>query len=116
MNGEYSPGVMALDRLIEWKRKNGRPQKSLGKEPNMNSMRDLDREALKAMSEGIIFPEIEVQLTGEDGNAFAIIGAVQREMKRQGIEKEQRDQFMNEAMSGDYNHLLQTAMKWVTVL
>jgi len=32
-----------------------------------------------------------------------------------GIGKEERDAFMDEAMSGDYDHLLQTCMKWVSV-
>ena len=62
------------------------------------------------------FPEIEVQLTGNDGNAFAVLGTVQKALKRGGVEKEDIDAFMNEAMSGDYDHLLQTCMKTVTVL
>lgn len=61
------------------------------------------------------YPDVEVQLTGEDGNAFAILGAVTKAMKRAGVEKAERDEFMNEATEGDYDHLLQTCMKWVTV-
>jgi len=60
-------------------------------------------------------PEITVQLTGEDGNAFAILGAVKEAMRRGGVDKSEIDQFMAEATSGDYDHLLQTAMKWVDV-
>ena len=61
------------------------------------------------------YPEIEVQLLGTDANAFAIMGAVTQAMRRGGIGKEERDAFMDEAMSGDYDHLLQTCMKWVSV-
>ena len=62
------------------------------------------------------YPLIEVQLSGNDGNAFGILGAVQREMKRGGLEKARIDEFMAEATSGDYDALLRTCMKWVTVL
>jgi len=60
-------------------------------------------------------PEIEVELTGTDGNAFAILGKVQRELKRGGVPKAEVDEFVAEATSGDYDHLLQTAMQWVEV-
>jgi hypothetical protein len=60
-------------------------------------------------------PDIVVELVGTDGNAFAILGHVTRAMKAAGIDKAERDQFMAEAMAGDYNHLLVTVMKWVTV-
>lgn len=63
-----------------------------------------------------LYPLIEVQLSGTDGNAFALLGAVQREMKRGGLEKARIDEFMAEATSGDYDALLRTCMKWVTVL
>ncbi len=62
------------------------------------------------------FPNIEVQLTGEDGNAFAILGKVRRELRRNDVSDEQIEEFLEDAKSGDYNHLLNTAMNWVTVL
>lgn len=62
------------------------------------------------------YPEIEVQLTGNDGNAFSIIAAVQKELRRHPEAKDEISEFQKEAMSGDYDHLLQTCMKWVTVL
>lgn len=63
----------------------------------------------------VIFPEIEIQLAGRDGNAFAIIGACTKAMKRHNVPAEQISEFREEAMSGDYDHLLQTAMRWVNV-
>lgn len=60
-------------------------------------------------------PEITVRLTGTDGNAFSILGAVTRALRSAGVSQEERTAFMNEATSGDYNHLLQTAMAWVNI-
>jgi len=61
------------------------------------------------------YPDVTVQLTGNDGNAFAILGAVARALKRAKVPKEEVDAFMDEAKSGDYDHLLATAMRWVNV-
>lgn len=61
------------------------------------------------------YPHVEVQLTGGDGNAFAIIGAVNRALRRAKVPKEEIDEFNREARSGDYDHLLRTCMKWVEV-
>ena len=61
------------------------------------------------------YPDVEVELVGQDGNAFAILGAVSKGMRRGGVPKTEIDLFMAEAMNGDYNHLLQTCMKWVNV-
>lgn len=57
---------------------------------------------------------IKVKLVGGDGNAFAIIGKVSKELRRAGYSDLVKE-FQNEAMSGDYDHLLQTAMKYVEV-
>ncbi len=59
------------------------------------------------------YPDIEVQLSGEDGNAFFIIGRVRKAMRRAGVEDSELDAFNEEAMSGDYDNVLRTAMKWV---
>ncbi len=61
------------------------------------------------------YPQVKVQLVGQDGNAFAILGAVRRAMKRAGLTAAQIEEFQAEATSGDYDHLLQTAMKYVEV-
>lgn len=61
------------------------------------------------------YPEVVVALVGEDGNAFAILGRVSQAMKRGGVPKAEVGAFMAEAMSGDYDHLLCTAMEYVTV-
>lgn len=69
------------------------------------------------------YPDVHVQLSGEDGNAFVIMGAVTRQLRRhlqgEGMSGVFVDQvigdFRAEATSGDYDHLLQTCMRWVDV-
>jgi hypothetical protein len=58
---------------------------------------------------------VTVQLTGEDGNAFAIMAAVKRGLQKAGASKEEITQYTMDSMSGDYDNLLRTADKWVVV-
>lgn len=62
------------------------------------------------------YPDVHVQLTGEDGNAFAIMGKVSEALRKAKVSYEERDAFIKEVMSGDYDNLLVTCMKWVVVL
>jgi hypothetical protein len=57
---------------------------------------------------GWINPKFD--LVGVDGNAFAVMGAVRRALKRAGNPPEVLDAYLREAQSGDYDHLLQTSM------
>ena len=66
------------------------------------------------MPQTVKFPEIDVQLTGEDGNAFAVLGKVSKALRRAG-HGDAATEFQNEAMRGDYNHLLATACSYVNV-
>jgi hypothetical protein len=60
--------------------------------------------------------DIEVQLTGQDGNAFAIIGAVQKALRNGGVPADEIAAVRDDMMSGDYDHLLRVAMETVDVL
>ena len=62
------------------------------------------------------YPEIEVQLTGNDGNAFAIMGIVTQALKKANVSKDEVAEYTKQSMSGDYDNLLRVAMSWVTVL
>lgn len=62
----------------------------------------------------IKYPHIYVRLVGEDGNAFAIMGRVTEALHYKGVGKAERDLFLKECMSGDYNDLLMTCTRWVT--
>jgi hypothetical protein len=63
----------------------------------------------------IKYPTVYVDLYDIDSNAFAIMGAVTKAMRKEGISKEERDAYFAEATSGDYSHLLATTTNWVNV-
>ena len=53
-------------------------------------------------------PKVNCPLVGEDGNAFAILGRFQRAAGTAGWPRVEIDNVMQDAMSGDYDHLLST--------
>ena len=56
-----------------------------------------------------------VQLIGVDGNAFMVLGTCMKAAKKAGMTQKWQDKFLKEAKSGDYEHLLQTAIKYFDV-
>jgi hypothetical protein len=63
--------------------------------------------------EGLEKPVVE--LVGQDGNAFAILGRCRKAARKAGWTSEQTEEFMKLAMNGDYDHLLRTAMEYFEV-
>ena len=61
------------------------------------------------------YPSVTVELSGQDGNAFMILGTVQKALRRAGAPKDDLSAYMAEATDGDYNDLLRTTMRWVNV-
>jgi len=59
--------------------------------------------------------DVDVQLVGNDGNAFAIMGAVQKALKKAGASELEVKEYLDESMSGDYDNLLRVATNWVNV-
>jgi len=59
-------------------------------------------------------PEIEVQLIGTDGNAFALLGKISKALRGAEVPNAEIDEFLGEAMSVDYDHL-RTCLDWVNV-
>ena len=51
---------------------------------------------------------ITLEMSERDGNAFAILGRFQNEANQAGWSKNQIKEVMDEATSGDFDHLLQT--------
>lgn len=64
---------------------------------------------------GVKYPTVTVRLSGKDGNAYAIIGRVATALRRAGVEPDTVRKFIAEATAHDYDHLLRTCMRWVTV-
>ena len=53
-----------------------------------------------------------LKLIGTDGNAFSLLGKAKVVAKKNNMNWEE---ISKEAMNGDYNHLLQTLMKYFEV-
>lgn len=61
------------------------------------------------------FPNVAVQLTGTDGNAFALVGKVTKALKRAG-EPDAAKACQDEAFAaGSYDELLVVLMSYVDV-
>lgn len=60
-----------------------------------------------ALPEGWINPR--VNLIGIDGNAFSILGVVQKGLKRAGNSQELIDEYHKLATNGDYDRLVRTS-------
>jgi hypothetical protein len=56
-----------------------------------------------------------VKLTGQDGNAFSIMGRVKKALMLAGADKEYIDKYLKESTVGDYDHLLVVSMEYVDV-
>ncbi|MGH9158160.1 MAG: hypothetical protein ACRD1K_20515 [Acidimicrobiales bacterium] len=62
------------------------------------------------------YPNVQVELIGQDGNALMILGTVGKALRRAGVPPEEITRFHDEATKGDYDHLLGVCMKWVDVV
>lgn len=70
---------------------------------------------MKEAVSGPKYPKIKLKLTGQNGNAFNIIGLGQCALKKAKVDEAEIVQFRKECMAGDYDNLLQTCMKWMEV-
>lgn len=60
------------------------------------------------------YPDVYVQLTGEDGNAWFIMGRVRGALKTAGVPEETISEFVQEAASQkSYDDFLATVMRWI---
>jgi hypothetical protein len=55
-------------------------------------------------------------LVGVDGNAYVVLGTVVKLLRRAGASPEYVAAFQGEATSGDYDHLLATAVAYLDPL
>ena len=58
------------------------------------------------------YPHVHVQLTGQNGNVFNLLGLCVRAGRKAGLAQEEIDAFFDEATSGDYNKALATCQNW----
>ena len=64
----------------------------------------LVEDAIKQYSKG------KFCLMGEDGNAYAIMGRIDRALRKQGWKEKACHEALRRMMAGDYNNLLRVAM------
>jgi hypothetical protein len=77
-------------------------------------MNEIQNNNQQALVRDVPYTDAVVQLTGKNGNAFLILGLVRRGILHSN-RPELAEEFMNEATDGDYDHLLQTCMRYVSV-
>ena len=56
--------------------------------------------------------KVKLELVGLDGNAFCLMSAFQRQARKEGWTQEEISFVLNECKAGDYDHLLQTLLKY----
>lgn len=61
------------------------------------------------------YKHINIDLVGEDGNAYSIMARVNRAMSRAGCSHNNINEVLNEMKEGDYNNLLNTVMRVFSV-
>lgn len=79
---------------------------------------------MSGIEAGVKYPECEVELTGVDANAVAIFRTVRkaliRHLEAQGWDYQEAvkegDAFQDEATSGDYDNVLATCHRWVSIV
>lgn len=61
------------------------------------------------------YPNITVQLVGQDSNAYNLLGICRRAMVKNRLPQSEIEAFTTEATSSDYSHLLMTCTEWFNV-
>ena len=61
----------------------------------------------------MINKKIDLELIGLDGNAFFIMGSFSKQAKKEGWEESEIKEVLDECKKGNYDHILQTIMKYI---
>lgn len=56
----------------------------------------------------IVNKKVNLNLVGINGNAFSILGAFQKQARKEGWTQEEINLVLDEAKSSDYDHLIRT--------
>lgn len=75
----------------------------------------MSKEFAQPATDGVRYPGLTFCATRCDSNAFSLIGGVERILKAGRVSPSERKAFRDEAMSGDYDNVLKTMLRWVTV-
>lgn len=90
-----------------------------GNEARLEALRAITSQILDEQAQkpkGPKFPDVNLKLSGQDGNVFLIIGRVRRALQRGGATEEDLKEFTDEINNScSYDEALQTVMRWVEV-
>lgn len=64
--------------------------------------------------DGPKYPHVRVDLAKEPGNAFAVLNRTETALRQAGISASERREYLQEAMSGDYEHRVSVTKRWVS--
>ena len=64
--------------------------------------------------DGPKYPHVRVDLAKEDQNPFAILNRTETALRQAGIPASERREYLQEAMSGDYEHRVSVTKRWVS--
>jgi 3-oxoacyl-[acyl-carrier-protein] synthase III len=59
------------------------------------------------------YSNVALKIGETDSDPCAVVNAAARALRKAGAPPEEIDAFMKEALSRDYNHVLNTTMAWV---
>lgn len=62
-----------------------------------------------------MFPSVAIDVSGPDGNAYAIMGVISHVLRTVGYSKNEIDDVLKDMMSSNYEHLIEVASKYVTI-
>ena len=62
------------------------------------------------------YPKAKINLYGIDGNAYSIMEAAAKALKKAGASQNEIDQFYKECKSGAYDNLIQTVADWCNII
>jgi hypothetical protein len=69
----------------------------------------------KAEPTGVKYPGVHVRFSGANGNAFNLIGLCRKAARDSDVPQSEIDAFTTEAQAGDYDNVIQTAMRWFDI-
>ena len=61
------------------------------------------------------YPYVSVNWSNIDGNAFSLIGSVVKGLRKAKVDPVQITEFRQEALSSDYDNVMDTCARWVTI-
>ena len=63
--------------------------------------------------QNVMFPEISIEVSGPEGNAYCIVAIISNNLKSIGWSQSDIDDVVAEMTKGDYIHLLHVAKKFI---